>query len=163
MVYFKAYFEPKHSQKILQCICSVMQGEKRFSDASRFSLQWFWACFFPACVRVRDAVGYIAQYLRCETRAHCLTVCFYFRYVFISTVWNAVLLDARTSRTDRLSRALCVCLSWSSIAAAVKCTCILHLHLADAFIQTYIAFKLQYLHFISSCFPWESNPWSWRC
>ncbi len=32
------------------------------------------------------------------------------------------------------------------------------MHLADAFIQTYIAFKLQYLHFISSCFPWESNP-----
>ncbi len=25
----------------------------------------------------------------------------------------------------------------------------------------YIAFKLQSLHFISSCFPWESNPWSW--
>ncbi len=49
---------------------------------------------------------------------------FYFRYALIYTVWNAVLLDALNLCTDRLSRELCVCLSWSSIAAAVKCTCI---------------------------------------
>ncbi len=65
-----------------------------------------------ARVRARDAAGFIAQNLRCETRAHCLTVCasthrvflyICFRYAFIYTVWNAVLLDARNSRTDRLS------------------------------------------------------------
>ncbi len=27
------------------------------------------------CVRARDAAGFIAQNLRCKTRAHCLTVC----------------------------------------------------------------------------------------
>ncbi len=47
---------------------------------------------------------------------------FYFRYALIYTVWNAVILDARNSHTDRLSHALCVCLSWSSIVAVVKCT-----------------------------------------
>ncbi len=32
--------------------------------------------FFSAYgVRARDAAGFIAQNLHCETRAHCLTVC----------------------------------------------------------------------------------------
>ncbi len=76
-----------------------------------------------ARVRARDAVGFIAQNLHCETRVHCLTsVCFHppcftftlcFRYAFIYTGWNAVLSDPRNSCTDRLSHALYV-LSWSS-------------------------------------------------
>ncbi len=76
----------------------------------------------------RDAAGFIVQHLRCETRAHCLTVCvlppavFYFRYAFIYAVWNAVLLDVRNSRTDRLSHVLCVVVL--KLAAEVKCTCI---------------------------------------
>ncbi len=37
-------------------------------------------------------------------------------------------------------------------------------HLADAFIQSDLhCIQVTVLHFISSCFPWESNPWSWRC
>lgn len=32
------------------------------------------------------------------------------------------------------------------------------MHLVDAFIQSYL-YCLKYLHFISSCIPWESNPW----
>ncbi len=119
------------------CFKRVVIRKNRFSDASRFSLQRFWIdselVFFPHMARVRardNRGGFIAQNLRCETRVHCLTVCaftrrVFFRYAFIYAVWNAVLLDARNSRTNRLSRVLCVCLSWSSIAAAVKCTCIL--------------------------------------
>ncbi len=35
----------------------------------------------------------------------------------------------------------------------------LHLHLADAFIQSNLhCIQVTVLHFISSCFPWESNP-----
>ncbi len=92
-----------------------------FSDASRFSL-----VFFPhmARVRARDAAGFIAQNLRIAWQCVLPPAVFYFRYAFIYTVWNAVLLDAKNSHTDRLSPALCDCLSWSSIAAAVKCTCI---------------------------------------
>ncbi len=42
--------------------------------------------------------------------------------------------------------------------------CPLHLHLSDAFIQSDLhCIQVTVLHFISSCFPWESNPWSWRC
>ncbi len=38
------------------------------------------------------------------------------------------------------------------------------MHLADAFIQSNLhCIQVTVLHFISSCFPWESNPWSWRC
>ncbi len=38
------------------------------------------------------------------------------------------------------------------------------MHLADAFIQSDLhCIQVTVLHFISSCFPWESNPWSWRC
>ncbi len=37
-------------------------------------------------------------------------------------------------------------------------------HLADAFIQSALHWiQVTVLHFISSCFPWESNPWSCRC
>ncbi len=84
-----------------------------------------------ARVHARDEVGFIAQNLQCETRAHCLTLCastrhvllqICLRYALIYSVWNAVLLDARNSHTDRLSRELCVCLSCSSIEASVKCT-----------------------------------------
>ncbi len=33
------------------------------------------------------------------------------------------------------------------------------MHLADAFIQSDLhCIKVTVLHFISSCFPWESNP-----
>ncbi len=40
----------------------------------------------------------------------------------------------------------------------------LHLHLADTFIQSDLhCIQVTVLHLISSCFPWESNPWSWRC
>ncbi len=40
----------------------------------------------------------------------------------------------------------------------------LTLHLSDAFIQSDLhCIQVTVLHFISSCFPWESNPWSWRC
>ncbi len=40
----------------------------------------------------------------------------------------------------------------------------IHLHLSDAFIQSDLhCIQVTVLHFISSCFPWESNPWSWRC
>ncbi len=115
-------------KSILWCIAILSS-----TILNRFSIfqNRFWACFFSCIWHVctRDAAGFIAQNLRCETRAHCLTVCastrrVYFRYAFIYTVWNAVLLDAQNSRTDRLWRALCVCLSWSSIAAAVKCCCI---------------------------------------
>ncbi len=35
--------------------------------------------------------------------------------------------------------------------------------LADAFIQSDLhCIQVTVLHFINSCFPWESNPWSWR-
>ncbi len=132
-------------------------GEKnRFSDASRFSLHRFWACFFSphmARVRARDAAGFIAQNLHCETR-HIAWQCvlppavFYFRYAFISAVWNAVLLDARNSHTDRLSCALCVCLSWSSIAAAVKC----HLHFRI------LLYKID-VHTVSYVFRAGQNIW----
>ncbi len=39
------------------------------------------------------------------------------------------------------------------------------MHLADAFIQSdlHCIQVTVFLHFISSCFPWESNPRSWRC
>ncbi len=38
------------------------------------------------------------------------------------------------------------------------------MHLADAFIQSDLhCIQVIVLHFISSCFPLESNPWSWRC
>ncbi len=38
------------------------------------------------------------------------------------------------------------------------------MHLADAFIQSDLhCIQVTVLHFIISCFPWESNPWSWRC
>ncbi len=38
------------------------------------------------------------------------------------------------------------------------------MHLADAFIQSDLhCIQVTVLHLISSCFPWESNPWSWRC
>ncbi len=40
------------------------------------------------------------------------------------------------------------------------------MHLADAFIQSdlhCIQVTVSTFFFISSCFPWESNPWSWRC
>ncbi len=38
------------------------------------------------------------------------------------------------------------------------------MHLADAFIQSDLhCIQVTVLHFISSCFPWESNPCSWRC
>ncbi len=38
------------------------------------------------------------------------------------------------------------------------------MHLADAFIQSDLhCIQVTVLHFISSCFPWESNPRSWRC
>ncbi len=39
-----------------------------------------------------------------------------------------------------------------------------YMHLADAFIQSDLhCIQVTVLHLISSCFPWESNPWSWRC
>ncbi len=118
--------------------------KNRFSDASRFSLQqfwidseifWFWACFPPPPARIWHVCALETRraslHRICAVRhVHIAWQCvrppsvFYFRYAFIYTVWNAVLLDAWNSRTDRLSRALCVCLSWSSIAAAVKCTCV---------------------------------------
>ncbi len=35
------------------------------------------------------------------------------------------------------------------------------MHLADAFIQSDLhCIRVTVLHLISSCFPWESNPWS---
>ncbi len=35
------------------------------------------------------------------------------------------------------------------------------MHLADAFIQSDLhCIQVTVLHLISSCFPWESNPWS---
>ncbi len=34
------------------------------------------------CVRTRDAADFIAQNLRCETHAHCLTMCASTRRVF---------------------------------------------------------------------------------
>ncbi len=38
------------------------------------------------------------------------------------------------------------------------------MHLADAFIQSDLhCIQVTVLHLISSCFPWESNPWSWLC
>ncbi len=38
------------------------------------------------------------------------------------------------------------------------------MHLADAFIQSDLhCIQVTVLPLISSCFPWESNPWSWRC
>ncbi len=38
------------------------------------------------------------------------------------------------------------------------------MHLADAFIQSDLhCIQVTVLHLTSSCFPWESNPWSWRC
>ncbi len=36
------------------------------------------------------------------------------------------------------------------------------MHLADAFIQSDLHY-IQGTHFISSCIPWESNPWTWHC
>ncbi len=36
-------------------------------------------------------------------------------------------------------------------------------HLADALSKATYMHSSYVLHFISSCFPWESNPWSWRC
>ncbi len=37
-------------------------------------------------------------------------------------------------------------------------------HLADTFIQSDLhCIQVTVLHLISSCFPWESYPWSWRC
>ncbi len=36
------------------------------------------------------------------------------------------------------------------------------MHLADACNLHCIQVTV-FLHFISSCFPWESNPWSWHC
>ncbi len=36
------------------------------------------------------------------------------------------------------------------------------MHLADTFIQSDLhCIQVTVLHFISSCFPWESKPWSW--
>ncbi len=47
---------------------------------------------------------------------------------------------------------------------ANKCCSFTFMHLADAFIQSDLhCIQVTVLHFISSCFPWESNPWSWRC
>ncbi len=44
------------------------------------------------------------------------------------------------------------------------CNTFTFMHLADAFIQSDLhCIQVTVLHFISSCFPWESNPWSWRC
>ncbi len=38
------------------------------------------------------------------------------------------------------------------------------MHLADTFIQSDLhCIQVTILHFISSCSPWELNPWSWRC
>ncbi len=38
------------------------------------------------------------------------------------------------------------------------------MHLADAFIQSDLhCIQVTVLHLTSFCFPWETNPWSWRC
>ncbi len=111
-------------------IDSPMHRDSLFNDSESI-LSLFFSRIWHVCALETIAAASLHRICAVsETRVHCLTVCaftrrVFFRYAFIYAVWNAVLLDARNSRTNRLSRALCVCLSWSSIAAAVKCTCIL--------------------------------------
>ncbi len=50
---------------------SLMNRDSLFKDSESI-LSLF---LHMARVRARDAAGFIAQNLRCETRAHCLTVC----------------------------------------------------------------------------------------
>ncbi len=61
-----------------------------------------------ARVRARDATGFIAQCLRCET---CAQVCF---HPLCLTLDMLSFIPFRC--TERLSRALCVCSSWSALA-----------------------------------------------
>ncbi len=38
-----------------------------------------------------------------------------------------------------------------------------HPSVTDLGMGIFLHSSYSFLHFISSCFPWESNPWSWRC
>ncbi len=115
--------------------CIVGVREKIDSPMHRDSLfQWFWifqnrfgACFviFAYCTCVLETRRASLHRICAVRHMHIAWQCvlppavFYFRYAF-----STITVDAWNSRTDRLSRALCVCLSWSSTVAAVKCTCI---------------------------------------
>ncbi len=118
----------------MKLLYSRGERKNRFSDASRFTLQWFWifqnrfgACFviFAYCTCVLETWRASLHRICAVRHMHIAWQCvlppavFYFRYAF-----STITVDAWNSRTDRLSRALCVCLSWSSTVAAVKCTCI---------------------------------------
>ncbi len=58
---------------------SLMHRDSLFKDSESI-LSLF---LHMACVRARDAAGFIAQNLRCETRAHCLKVCASTRLVLL--------------------------------------------------------------------------------
>ncbi len=55
-------------------INSPMHRNSLFNDSESI-LSLFVFFLHMARVRARDAAGFIAQNLRCETRAHCLTMC----------------------------------------------------------------------------------------
>ncbi len=106
-------------------IVPLMHRDSLFNDSKLF---FIFFCIWHTCtletrrasLHIICTVGHVHIAWQCVLPP----AMFYFRYALIYTVWNAVLLDARNSCTDRLSRALCVCLSVLKLAAAGKCTCI---------------------------------------
>ncbi len=94
------------------------------------NLSLVFSCIWHVCALETIAAGFIAQNMRCETHAYCLTahplaviLVFYFRYAFISAVWNAV--HIRCMKLTYWQTFKCtLCLFVLKLAAAVKCTCI---------------------------------------